>query len=59
MSERSIQRFEQLNATVEGLSENLTKLEEILGEIPDEFADGLMGTLMEDPGTHSHTHTHE
>jgi hypothetical protein len=49
MAERSILRFEHLNSEVEQLSENLLKLDEILGDIPDEFADGLMGTLMTDP----------
>lgn len=49
MKERTIQRFEELNRQVEELQENLTQLEDILGDIPDQYCDALMGTFMTDP----------
>lgn len=53
MSERSIVRFESLTRELSQLSETLLALDDILGEIPDEFADGLMGTLMQVRSFHS------
>lgn len=49
MPEKRIQQFEQLNAEVEQLSENLLADEDILGEIPDEYLDVMMSTLLTDP----------
>lgn len=46
LAEPSIRRFEELTRTLAALSESMQDLEAILGEIPDEFADQLMGVLM-------------
>ena len=52
LAESSIRRFEDLTRTLAALSESMQDLEAILGEIPDEFQDQLMGVLM----TVRHTH---
>ncbi len=49
VNERTVQRFESHLREVSELSESLLALDEILGDIPDEFTDGLLGTLMTDP----------
>lgn len=46
LAEPSIRRFEDLTHTLAALSESMQDLEAILGEIPDEFSDQLMGVLM-------------
>jgi ubiquitin conjugation factor E4 B len=49
LPERSVARFEALTRELSHLSETLLALDDILGDIPDAYADGLMGTLMQDP----------
>jgi ubiquitin conjugation factor E4 B len=49
LPERAVQQFEGHLRTLAELHESLQALESILGDLPDEFTDGLMGTLMTDP----------
>ena len=49
LNERTIVRFETLLGDLATVSESMQALDVILGDIPDEFADALMGTIMTDP----------
>jgi len=46
---RQVSRFEEHLRELSSLSESALALDEILGELPDEYSDGLLGTLMQDP----------
>jgi len=46
---RTVERFASLVDDVERASGELHELESILGEIPDEYSDALIGQLMTDP----------
>lgn len=47
--EPTVQAFAQLGKKVEALRSEAMDVEGALGEIPDEFLDPIMGTLMKDP----------
>ena len=47
--EKNIERFEEFRIKAKESSAQMSNLEQDLGEIPDEYCDPLMSTLMEDP----------
>jgi len=49
LPERQVQQFEVHLRTLISVHESMQALEDILGDVPDEYLDALMGTLMSDP----------
>mmetsp|Transcript_49581 Transcript_49581/g.117977 ORF Transcript_49581/g.117977 Transcript_49581/m.117977 type:complete len:586 (+) Transcript_49581:2-1759(+) len=44
-----LDKLERFTKTLEGLKADEMEIEDALGEVPDEFEDPLMGTIMKDP----------
>lgn len=49
LPESTIQQFEALSVRVAEINESISNLDDILGDIPDEYSDALIGTIMTHP----------